>query len=176
MFTNILMNKKTKFPNRPKKPIAPKKKTFKEAIDSTPDVVGCWKNGLTAFGVYSKKVIIPPNIKVDGSLDIDMSTVHLYPSDNRWDYAVGCGGKVYYIEVHSAITSEVVTVIKKKKWLKAWLASKAPELVKLTDYSKSPFYWIQSSDCQIPHHMPQYKMAINNKLKPIKEWKYSDYQ
>lgn len=147
---------------------------FKEAINATPDVNGCWKPGLSALSDYSKKVIIPKEVSVNGSLDIDGSTALLYPSDNRWDYAVCCAGKVYYIEVHSAITSEVFTVIKKLRWLKSWLALNAPEIVKLTDYSVSPFYWVQSSNCQIPHHMPQYKMAVDNKLKPIKEWNYAE--
>lgn len=156
------------------KRVKQKTNPFKEAIMATPDVTGCWKSGLAALGDDSKKVIIPKDVRVDGSLDIDGSTVHLYPSDSRWDYAVCCAGKVYYIEVHSAITSEVWTVIKKLRWLKSWLASNAPEIVKLTDYSISPFYWVQSSNCQIPHHMPQYKMAVDNKLRPMKEWNYSE--
>ena len=95
------------------------KLSFKKAIEYTPDVNKGYKEGLGALGAYSKKIIIPKNATLDGSLDIDSETAMLYPSDNRWDYAIGCDGKVYYIEVHSAITSEVSTVIKKLKWLKS---------------------------------------------------------
>ena len=149
------------------------KHSFKDAVALTSDVSTGYKEGLSALGVYSKKIVIPKDASLEGSLDIDSETIKLYPSENRWDYAIGCDGKVFYIEVHSANTSEVSTVIKKLKWLKSWLSSNAPELVKLTDYSISPFYWIQSNGFCIPKHFPQYKVAASNKILPIKEWDYS---
>lgn len=150
-----------------------KKLSFKDAIENTPEISGGYKTGLSALGAHSKKVIIPADVSVDGSVDIDKETVFLYPGDNRWDYAFSCNGKVYYVEVHSANTSEVSTVIRKLHWLKSWLASKAPELVRLTDYRRGPFYWIQSSNFQIPPHCPQYKIAVSNKILPIRLWEYS---
>lgn len=149
------------------------KLSFKEAVEQTPDISHGYREGLSALGDDSKRVIIPDTIRIDGSVDIDKETVHLYPSDNRWDYAFACEGKVYYVEVHSAITSEVRTVINKLIWLKQWLASRAPELVRLTNYGESPFYWIQSSSFQISKHHQQYKMAISKKIKPIRVWDYN---
>ena len=52
--------------------------------------------------------------RLDGSLNIDEETKMLYPNESRWDYAVSCDGKVYYVEVHPANTSNVEEVIKKK--------------------------------------------------------------
>ena len=147
--------------------------SFKDAVEKTPEISSGYKAGLSALGSHSKKIIIPEGVNVGGSVDIDKETVSLYPGENRWDYAFSCNGKVYYVEVHSANTSEVSTVIRKLQWLKSWLATKAPELVKLTDYRRGPFYWIQSSNFQIPPHCPQYKKAISNKLLPIKLWEYS---
>lgn len=150
-----------------------KKLSFKEAIERTPDISHGYREGLAALGADSKRVIIPDTVCIDGSVDIDKETMHLYPSENRWDYAFACEGKVYYVEVHSAITSEVRTVINKLNWLKRWLASEAPELVRLTNYGVSPFYWIQSSNFQISPHHQQYKMAISKKIKPIRVWDYN---
>lgn len=146
--------------------------SFKEAVTRTPDISTGFKEGLSAFGEYSKKIIIPDSISIEGSVDIDKETMLLYPQDNRWDYVFSCENNLYYIEVHSANTREVSTVVKKLQWLKQWLSNRAPELIKLTDYGKFPFFWVQSSNCQIPKHLPQYKKAVSHKIKPIREWNY----
>ena len=66
--------------------------------------------------------------RVDGSLNIDKETKHLYPNEPRWDYAVGYDDKVFFVEVHPANTSNISEMAKKKEWLKKWLQSKAPLL------------------------------------------------
>ena len=84
-----------------------RKLTFKEAVEATPDVASGYQEGINAFGKYADKIIVPDPDKIDGSLDIDETTLKLYPDDNRWDYALCYDSEVFYIEVHSAITSEV---------------------------------------------------------------------
>ena len=149
------------------------KLTFKEAVEATPDVATGYREGIEAFGEYKSKIKVPTPSKIDGSLDIDTTTVKLYPDDNRWDYAISYDNEVFYIEVHSAITSEVSKMIKKLKWLKTWLATKAPEINNLTTKKKYPFYWVQSSKCDIPKHMPQYRIVVQNKILPMPVWDYS---
>ncbi len=146
--------------------------TFKEAIEATPDVSAGYCKGIEAFGEYKAKIKVPDSLKIDGSLDIDKMTVRKYPDDNRWDYAISYDGEVFYIEVHSASTSEVAKMIKKLSWLKTWLATKAPEINRLTTKTKQPYYWVQSSNCNIPKHMPQYKMVVQNKILPMPIWDY----
>lgn len=146
--------------------------TFKEAVEATPDVSSGYQEGLNGFGKYANKIIVPNPDKIDGSLDIDATTEKLYPDDNRWDYAFSYDGEVFYIEVHSAITSEVSKVTKKLQWLKTWLITKAPEINKLTTKTKHPYYWVQSSKCDIPKHMPQYKSIVQNKILPMPVWNY----
>lgn len=150
----------------------PKRLSFQEAIDRTQDVCGKCQNGLAALGKCSKKIIVPDVSLIDGSLDIDSSTVSLYPMAHRWDYALSYNGEVFYIEEHSAITSQVSVVIEKLKWLKQWLREKAPEINKLSSTKKNPYYWIQSSNFSIPKHTRQYKMAVQNRLLPISIWDY----
>ena len=147
--------------------------TFKEAVEATPEVITGYREGLEAFGEYKSKIKVPEPNKIDGSLDIDATTVKLYPDDNRWDYALCYDSEVFYIEVHSATTSEVSRMIKKLQWLKTWLATKAQEINKLTTKTKQPYYWIQSSKCDIPKHMPQYKIVVQNKILPMPVWDYS---
>ena len=84
-----------------------KQLTFREAVAVTPDVCNGYHEGLTALGRYTAKIRVPDLTKIDGSLNIDATTRELYPNDCRWDYALGYDGEVFYIEIHSAITSEV---------------------------------------------------------------------
>ena len=93
-----------------------RKLTFREAVKATPDVATGYQEGVNAFGKYADKIKVPEPEKIDGSLDIDATTVKLYPDNNRWDYALCYDGEVFYIEVHSAITSEVSRMIKKLQW------------------------------------------------------------
>lgn len=146
--------------------------TFERAVKATPDVSDSYQKGLDAFGVYKVKIKVPDSKKIDGSLDIDAATVQSYPHDNRWDYALCYDGEVFYIEVHSAITSEVSKMIQKLQWLKKWLFEKAPAINKLTTKTKSPYYWIQSSNNSIPKHTPQYRRVVQNKIRPMPIWDY----
>jgi len=141
--------------------------TFKDAVTATPDIETCYQTGLKAFGANSKKVKLKDTTKCEGSVDIDACTSTLYPQSNRWDYCLAYEGEAYFVEVHPANTSEVVTVIKKLGWLKDWLDHKAPELNKLRAESRHPFYWIQSSNFSIPKTSRQYKLAAQEGIKPI---------
>lgn len=147
--------------------------SFKEAIENTPDVANGYQEGINAFGKYADKIKVPDLTKIDGSLDIDTTTTKLYPDENRWDYAICYDNEVFYIEIHSAITSEVSRMIKKLQWLKTWLATRAPHINKLTTKTKQPYYWVQSSKCDIPKHMPQYKTIVQNKILPMPIWDYN---
>lgn len=147
--------------------------TFKDAVAATPDVKDGYCIGLTAFGNYASKIKVPEQSQIDGSLDIDSTTRELYPNECRWDYALGYNGEVFYIEIHSAITSEVAKMLKKLEWIKTWLPQKAPLINRLTTKNKSAFFWVQSSNFNIPKHTTQYKMIVQKKILPMPIWDYS---
>lgn len=146
--------------------------TFKEAVEQTPQIAAAYKAGISAFGDYASKVIVPDNRLLGGSVDIDLATVELYPNENRWDYAFDYNGETFFIEVHTASTSETSTVLRKLDWLKVWLREQAPKLEKLKSKVIPPFYWVQSKQYALPTHTPQYRKAMSAKLIPIKEWNY----
>lgn len=141
------------------------KLSFKDAVSNTPDISKGYKAGLTALGKYSSKVVVSNNVTLDGSVDIDTTTVALYPQDNRWDYVIGFNGKVIFVEVHSANSSEVDKVFKKLDWLKNWLNSKAPDLAKLR--ATAPYYWIQSKSFQIKPHTSQHRRVVSKGIRPV---------
>lgn len=141
--------------------------TFQQAVEATPDVSAGFKVGLTALGSYSSRVEVSSTKDLQGSIDIDTLTTAKYPNSNRWDYAFAYKGEVFFIEVHSANSSEVRKVLRKLQWLKDWLNLKAPNINKLRAKTSIPFYWIQSKGFAIPKTSPQYRAAEGAGLKPI---------
>lgn len=112
------------------------------AVEGTPDVANGYCPGLQALENVDKTAVkLNDKRKVDGSLNIDKETKLLYPNDPRWDYAVGYDGKVFFVEVHPANTSNISEMEKKKEWLKKWLKSKAPLLDALPS-GHPRFLWV----------------------------------
>lgn len=141
--------------------------TFKEAVENTVEIKNCLFPGLKALSGNSKKIILKNTTLCEGSVDIDQCLSKVYPQSNRWDYCFAYDGEVFFVEVHSAITSEVSTVLNKLAWLKMWLNENAPELDKLKAKSKSPYYWIQSSGFNILPQSKQFRLAVQAGIKPI---------
>lgn len=132
--------------------------SFKSAVQATPLLKDAYKEGLQALGNYSNKVTPSDTKKCEGSVDIDsalrdvvINSRKVYAEDCRWDYAIGYDGKIYFIEVHSAETSQVTQVLKKHRWLKDFLVAQAPELNK----EDKRFYWIASGRNHILKHSVQ---------------------
>lgn len=143
-----------------------KKLTFKESVELTPDVSNAHKQGLRALGQYSSKVHLDDPRECAGSVDIDGATVAIYPQANRWDYCISYKGEVYFVEVHTASTGEVSTVLRKLAWLKQWLHTHAP-LINSLKAKGNPFYWIQTNGLHILPTSAQFRQVVQNNIKPI---------
>ena len=145
-----------------------KRKSFKEAVQATPDVKDCYRKGkLAIIAKESNKIELTDPRKCGGSLFIDKCLVDQKKDNdkNRWDYAIDYSGKVYFSEVHTASTGEVSTVLLKLQWLKDWLLQKAPEINILR--ADAPFYWIQSKGYHIAPNSPQERLVRQNGLRPV---------
>jgi hypothetical protein len=145
-----------------------KKKTFKQAVETTADVQTCFKEGKQAILAKERdKIELTDSRKCGGSLFIDQCLIDQgkYPNSNRWDYAIDYDGQVYFFEVHTASSSEVSTVIKKLEWLKEWLNTNAPEINSLK--AKAPFYWVQSNGYHILPNSSYEKAANQKGIRPI---------
>jgi hypothetical protein len=140
--------------------------SFQTAIDKTPLLKDHLKNGLQALGSNSSKVKPSDTRKCEGSVNIDDAVERQFPSSNRWDYAIGYNGRIYFIEVHPADTSEVKTVLEKLTWLKIFLIEKTPELNK----EPKSFHWIASGGVHILPNSPQArKLALSGIRPPVKQ-------
>ena len=144
-----------------------KTQKFKDAALATTEVKDCYREGLQALGKHSSKVLLSNSRKAEGSIEIDACVARKYPNDNRWDYALGYDSEAYFVEVHTANTSEVSTVLRKLQWLKDWLYSEAPEIYRIKAKSRTPYYWVLSKKFAIQKHSKQYRILAQNGLMPI---------
>ena len=146
------MNKRTQF------------RTFKSAVEATPDIKTGFRDGLKALGAHSGKIIVSNTSKIEGSVNIDECAKKRYPSESRWDYVFAYNGEAFFIEVHPAHTTEVAVALDKLQWLKNWLRFSAPEIQKIQ--AAKPFHWIQSGKFALLPTSPQYKKAAQAGLLP----------
>lgn len=145
-----------------------KKKTFKQAVEATPDVKDCYQKGKQAILKKERnKVELTDPLKCSGSLFIDKCLVDqkIDTGKNRWDYAIDYNGEVYFFEVHSAKTDEVSKVLKKLQWLKDWLRTSAPEIDALK--AKTPYYWVKSKSYSILPYSSEERAFQEKGLRPI---------
>ena len=120
------------------------KSGFQKAVEGTPDISTAYRSGLQALKRSDRGVFDVADTRLlDGSVDIDTAVKEKYPNENRWDYAIGYSGKVCYVEVHPAYTSEVLAVENKLRWLKTWLKEKAP-LMDAIPKATPAFVWAQT--------------------------------
>lgn len=138
------------------------KNNFKAAVEATPDIKNCYQTGLAALGKYSSKIKLSGTCQ--GSVDIDSCVKDKYPTSNRWDYTIGYKSEAYFIEVHSANTSEVDVVLRKLAWLKQWLHHEAPELNKIK--AKAPYIWLMSGGYNILKNSSQHRRIIKEGMNP----------
>lgn len=132
------------------------KSDFQKAVEGAPDISTAYRSGLQALKRSDRSAIVVADTRIlDGSVDIDTAVQGKYPNENRWDYAIGYSGKVCYVEVHPAYTSEVSVVENKLRWLKTWLKEKAP-LLEAIPKAIPGFVWAQTGKGAI---LPQSSQA-----------------
>ena len=142
--------------------------TFQEAVKNTDLLRQGYRTELRAIKKADcKKIVYADEKKLEGSVDIDSCTQCKYPNSNRWDYAIGYAGSIYFLEVHPARTSEVKVVVAKLKWLKGWLAQEGFRLNETK--GEIHFNWVASRKINILKTSPEYRMAQQKNLLPSSE-------
>jgi hypothetical protein len=144
--------------------------TFKQAVAQTADLgESVWQPGLQALGTHSQHVQCAETERLGGSVNLDEALKPLYPTEPRWDYALGwhrgSGEVAIWVEVHPAYTSEVEVVIRKLQWLRGWLATSAPALDALTKRDESPFFWLATGGVSITRNSPQARRLAKSGLR-----------
>lgn len=131
-----------------------------EAVDATPNLAGQWRAGLQALRPEDKPHISPETTRaLTGSLDLDTALMALHPNANRWDFAIGYqhsnrnGEFIYWVELHTASTSQVDRVLAKLEWLRRWLKTDGATLAAFP----REFVWISSGVTSFTLNSPQEK-------------------
>jgi len=124
--------------------------TFREAVEATPSVRNHYRAGLQALPTHdAARIQCAVTRRLTGSINLDAALRQQQPNANRWDFGIGylrmTAERAIWVEVHPASSTSIVTMLAKLRWLRAWLATEAQELGKLT---QGDFHWI-SSDATI---------------------------
>lgn len=140
----------------------PPKSAFQRAIENTKEVKDGFCVGKQAIKSADRsKIVAADDKKLQGSLDIDSQVRELYHNENRWDYALSYDDRIYFFEIHPAVTSEVDVVIKKLEWLKSWLRTQAPAIDELPK-ADCPYTWVQSGGYAIlPNTRERMKLSVS---------------
>jgi hypothetical protein len=142
------------------------KLTFSDAVAAAPPPVAAAlrKSKQALSRAHRAQVMCKDEARWTGSIELDeaLKKEPEQATANRWDYGLGYKNpdgleSALWVEVHSAETGEVSTVIKKLNWLKGYLPANCPELWALT--LKTPenlrFVWVASGRFAILPNSPQ---------------------
>lgn len=119
------------------------------------------KPGLRAIkrGEGHGQIVAEERRRLLGSAAIDDDCRAAYPKDPRWDYLIGyerdSNAIAYFVEVHSAETSEVSKMEKKLRWLQDFLLQASQRKLAALDRE---CHWVASGRINIPKHVPQYRV------------------
>lgn len=140
--------------------------TFADAVKAAPQpVAAALQKGKRALSkAHRAQVKCKDEARWTGSIELDeaLKKEREHATASRWDYGLGYQDpdgleSALWLEVHSAETGEVSTVIKKLRWLKDYLPVNCPDLWSLT--VKTPerlrFVWVASGRYAIPPNAPQ---------------------
>ena len=53
------------------------------------------------------------------------------------------------------------------QWLRDWLKHGAPEIDKLKAQSRTPYYWVQASNFNIPLASKLFRVVVQGGIKPV---------
>lgn len=140
---------------------------FVDAIEAAEHLT--LKSGLKALKkAEGKDRIHQGQFKVLGSVNIDDDCRPARPNGERWDYVVGLSdgetNESWFIEVHSAHTSEVSKMEGKLRWLMDFL-NRDPQTALRTQQRK--LCWVASGSIKIPKNTPQYRRLATGTLRSL---------
>ncbi len=158
---------------------APRKSqpTFADAVKAAPQpVAAALQTGKQALSrAHRAQVVCEDETRWTGSIELDEALEQdpAHGNANRWDYGLGYKDpdgreSAVWVEVHSAETGEVSTVINKLRWLKDYLPTNCPDLSALTRAApeKFRFVWVASGRYAILPNSPQLRALRTAGLDP----------
>jgi hypothetical protein len=129
--------------------------TFKTAVMACSEFKAAYRGGLQALRERDRNRIKSSEPRrLAGSVDVEAALHPVARNTPLWGYGIGINGgeteEAVWVEVHSATSGEVKTVIAKVKWLKNWLGANGPNLLRMTRPDEG-FVWVASGTVSLPH-------------------------
>jgi hypothetical protein len=136
--------------------------TFVSAVRSTPPLKKHLKPGLAAIRKSDRaRVRCSQPRRLTGSVDLDSALKLVFPKKPRWDYGIGLGSRVVWLEIHPASSHHIDEVLNKLTWLRGWLEAEAPALWRL----RAKFIWLACGSVGFRSGSPQMKRISERGLK-----------
>jgi hypothetical protein len=143
--------------------------TLRDLIAQCAALRNSFYKGLKAIKNRDKRLIYASRPRaIIGSIDIDATMQASQRHDHLWDYLIGVKEEkqcAYFVEVHSAETSQVNVVLQKLTWLHGFVSRELPDLNRKE--FDSMYYWVGTNGVHIPRTTPQYRLLAENDLKVI---------
>lgn len=145
--------------------------TFKEAVENTPHLKNAYCVGLQALRAEDKPHIEAEDTRrLAGSVDVDTANQKAEPNANRWDFGIAYRHTVpkdlevvYWVETHTASTSEVSVVIRKAAWLRRWFKAQGKLLAKF----EKEIFWVSSGATTFTLSSTQKKQMAEQGLRHV---------
>ncbi len=132
--------------------------SFRNKVKSVPSIRHCFRKGLRALKRGDRKYIkVKSKGALEGSVYLDGCLQKQGPCDSRWDYMIGYRGRVFFVEIHPAISSEVKAVLGKLRWLKEWKKGTPFE-------RENRFIWVATKGVHISPRSSWYRQAVKEGL------------
>jgi hypothetical protein len=142
--------------------------TFRQAVESTPNLEGEWKAGLGALRAEDKPHIQPEDTRrLAGSVDVDTPLTPSQPNANRWDFGIGYQHVnrteefIYWVETHTGSDGQISVVLRKLDWLKTWLRADGKSLAVF----EREFVWVPSGATSFTKGATQVKILASKGLR-----------
>lgn len=127
---------------------------FEKAKES--GLESCYRVGLQALRGRDKDYVEARDPrKIKGSVYLEECV-----DGGRWDYIIGYGGNVLFVEIHSAHSKEVKKVLEKLRWLREWKSR--------TSFANDrQYFWVATKGVKILKRSNYWKMLAQEKLRVV---------
>jgi hypothetical protein len=141
--------------------LASLKSSWRSAVEGAELIVYVAGLGAILRGEGKGKIRASDSRSILGSSNIDKDCLATYPNAHRWDYVVGYVLSktmvAHFIEVHSAVSSQVSVMRRKLDWLEAYLNRDANRAL---GRIAREYHWVASGRFKIPKNSPQYRQLL----------------
>ena len=142
---------------------------FSVAVQDTPELARHLHSDLDALDrAHLSRIVVSPQKRLCGSVNIDDALRQSLPNAHRWDYAIGYRvtnkvDRTFYAEFHRAEPGEVPNVSRKKDWLDEWIKGNA--MARLED---RVFAWVSAGPIRFPPNSPVRRVISSRGLRLVR--------